>query len=53
MGLGVVIRIGRFPVHTPIVAQAGLGTQSRYEAPGDLRVELVKTQIELADRSLY
>lgn len=34
---GVEIRIGRFPVRTPLCAWPGLGTQSRYEAPDDLR----------------
>ena len=32
----------RFPVRTPLGARSGLGTQPRYEAPGDLRVEYVK-----------
>ena len=31
-------------VQTPLGAQLSLGTQSRYEAPGDLRVENVKMQ---------
>ena len=38
------IRIGRFLVQTPLGAQPGLGTQPRYEAPSDLRVESVETQ---------
>ena len=33
---GVVIRIGRFPVETP------LGVCPGYEAPGDLQLEIVK-----------
>ena len=44
VSLDVVTRIGRFPVQTPLGARPGLGTQPRYEAPGDLRVELDKTQ---------
>ena len=40
----VVIRSGRFPVQTPVGAQPGIGTQSYYEAPGDLPVEIVQTQ---------
>ena len=36
------IRIGRFPIQTPLGAQPGLGTQPRYKAPGDLRVEYVQ-----------
>ena len=35
-------KIGRFPVQTPLGAWPGLGTQTRYEAPGDLRVKNVK-----------
>ena len=31
----------KFPVQTPPVAPLGLGTQPRYEAPGDLRVKYV------------
>ena len=37
----VIVRIGRFPVQTPLGARPGLGTQPRYEVPGDLRVENV------------
>ena len=39
------IRIGRFPVQTPLGARPGLGTQPRYEAPGDLRVKLVDNAV--------
>ena len=38
---GISVRIGRFPVQTPVDAQLGLGTQPCYEAPGDLQVEIV------------
>ena len=41
VGEGVVVRMGRFPVQTPLGAQLGLGTQPCYEAPGDLEVENV------------
>ena len=37
-------RFRRFLVQTPLGARLGLGTQPCYEAPGDLRVETVKTQ---------
>ena len=37
-----MIRIGRFPFRTLLGTRPGLGTQPRYEAPGDLRVEYVK-----------
>ena len=40
-----MIRIGRFPVQTPLGAWLGLGTQPCYEDPGDLPVEIVKTVI--------
>ena len=39
--------MGRFPVQTPLGARPGLGTQLRYEAPGDLRVEYVKRRQRL------
>ena len=42
VGHGVTTRIGRFSVQTLLVAQLGLGTQPRHEAPGDLQVELSK-----------
>ena len=35
-------KIGKFLVQTPLGAWPGLGTQLRYEAPGDLRVKNVK-----------
>ena len=41
---GVAIEIGRFPIQTPLGARPGLGSQPRYEAPGNLRVKIVKTQ---------
>ena len=37
-----MIRIRSFPVQTSLDAQLGLGTQPRYEAPGELWVEVVK-----------
>ena len=45
MGYGVTIRIGRFLVQTPLGARPGLGTQPRYEAPGDLWVEIVENAV--------
>ena len=36
------MKIGRFPVQTPLSAWQGLGKQPRYETPGDLQVEYVK-----------
>ena len=36
----VTIRIGSFPVQTPLGARLGLGTQPPYEAPGDFQVEI-------------
>ena len=44
VGQGGVIRIGRFLVQTPLGARPGLGTQPRFEAPGDLRAKIVNTQ---------
>ena len=42
--LGVVIRIGRHSVQTPLCARPGLGTQPHYKAPDDLQVKIVQTQ---------
>ena len=39
---GVVIRIRRFPVQTPLCAQLGLGTQLCYKVPGTLWVQYLK-----------
>ena len=39
-----MIRIEGFPVQTPLGTRPDLGTQLRFEAPGDTRVEIVKTQ---------
>ena len=44
MDEGVVIRIRKVPVQTPLGTPPGLGTQPRYEAPGDLQVENEKTK---------
>ena len=41
-GEDVAIRIVTFLVQTPLGSRPGLGTQPRYKAPGDLRVEYVK-----------
>ena len=38
VGYGIAIRIGRFPVQTPLGTQPGLEAQSHYEVPGDLQV---------------
>ena len=43
MGGGIAIRI-RFLVQTSLGTQLGLGTQPRYEDPGDLPIEIVKMQ---------
>ena len=42
MGNDVTVRNGRFPAQTPLGARPGLGTQPRYEASGDLLVEIVE-----------
>ena len=47
MGEGVVIRIGRFLVQTPLGARPDLGTQPHYEAPVDLWVENALIKIGL------
>ena len=43
--VGVTIRIGRSPVQTPLGVLLGLRTQPCHEAPGDLQVEVTKTQL--------
>ena len=40
-----MIRIGRFPIQTLLGARIGLGTQPRYKAPGDLRVDIDKNTV--------
>ena len=47
VGLAVVVRIGRFPVQTPLNARPGLGTQPHFEASGDLRFKNVKVVINI------
>ena len=37
---GISIRIGNFPVQTPIDACPSLVTQHRYETPSELQVEI-------------
>ena len=44
VGSGLVSRIGRFSVQTPVGTWSALGTQPYYKAPGDSLVEIVKTQ---------
>ena len=44
VGSYVVIRIGRFPLQTPLGTRPGLGTQLCGKAPGDLWIEIVKMQ---------
>ena len=44
MGSDVLIRIKRFLVQSLLGTWPGLGTQPRYNAPGDLWVETVKMQ---------
>ena len=41
MAWGVVIRIRRFLVQNPLGAQFGLGTQPRYETPGEVYYQLL------------
>ena len=41
----MVIRIKRLPVQIPLDAPPGLGIQPCYEAPDDLRVKYVRTQL--------
>ena len=45
MAYGVVVRIGRFLIQNPLSARPGLGTQSRYVALGEPRVENVKNAV--------
>ena len=45
VGQGVVIKAERFLVQAPLGTWPGLATQPRYEAPGDLWVEYVNTQV--------
>ena len=45
MGRLPSIKMGRLPAETPLDTQPGLGTQPRYEALGDLRVEIVKSVV--------
>ena len=42
--LGVAIRIGRYPVQTPLGSWLSLETQLHYKGPGDFRVKIVQTQ---------
>ena len=42
--LRVTIRVRKFPVQTPLGTRPILRTQPHAEVPGDLRVEIVKTQ---------
>ena len=44
MGLGITIKIGRFPVQSLLSAWLGIGIQPCYKAPGDLRVKIAETQ---------
>ena len=52
VGLGVVVRIGRFPVQTLLGTRPGLGIQPLYEAPGDLCVKNVKHRVSEAVPSI-
>ena len=45
VGLEVGIRIGRFLIRTPLGVQPNIGTRPRYEAPSDLRDELVEITV--------
>ena len=45
VGWGIVIRIGTFPVQTPLGTQLGLRIQPRYMAPGELWVEIDKNAV--------
>ena len=44
MGLGITIKIERFPVQSLLGAWLGIGIQPCYKAPGDLRVKIAETQ---------
>ena len=44
VGLGIVIRIQKFPVQIRLEAWLALGTQHCYEAPDDLHAKNVKRQ---------
>ena len=39
------MRIGRFPVQTPLGAQLNLGTQPHYKDPSDLQVKIVENAV--------
>ena len=39
------MRIGRLLVQIPLGAQLGLGTQPRFEAPGDLLFKIVENAV--------
>ena len=39
------MRIGMFPVQTPLRVQLGLGTQLCHKAPGDLQVKIVENTV--------
>ena len=45
VGCGIVVRIGRLPVQSPLDAQPGLGTQPRHKAVCELLVEIVKNAV--------
>ena len=44
MGGGVTIRVRRFRSQLPLGTKLALGTQYRYEAPGEPQVKTVKTK---------
>ena len=43
-GLGVAIRIGKYPVQTSLGSWLSLETQLHYKCPGDFRVKIVQMQ---------
>ena len=47
MGLDVAIRIARFLFQPQLGAWLGIGTQPCYNAPGDLRVKIAETVINI------